>query len=151
LLYSRDFYALARQRLAAGGILQQWLYDGDDADHAAVTRALLAVFPYVRVYRSMWGGHSYHFLASMSPIDERNAQQLLAPMPATAIADMMEWGPAKTPEEQFDLLLSREVTPQSLIAPAPGTPELQDDRPINEYNRLRTIFPGKGLGAAPAL
>ncbi len=150
LLYSRDFYALARQHLAAGGILQQWLYDGDDADHAAVTRALLAVFPYVRVYRSMWGGHSYHFLASMSPIDERNAQQLLAPMPATAIADMMEWGPAKTPEEQFDLLLSREVTPQSLIAPAPGTPELQDDRPINEYNRLRTIFPGKGLGAAPA-
>ena len=76
-------------------------------------------------------------------------QQLLARMPARRVADMMEWGPAKTPQEQFDLLLSREVTPQSLIAPAPGTPALQDDRPINEYYRLRAIFPGKGLWSGP--
>jgi len=149
LLYSRDFYALAKQHLAAEGILQQWLYDGDDADHAAVTRALLDVFPYVKVYRSMWGDRSYHFLASMSPIPDRNAKQLLARMPGKAIADMMEWGPARTPEEQFDLLLSRQVTPQSLIALAPRTPDLQDDRPINEYNRLRTMFPAKGFGAVP--
>jgi len=147
LLYSREFYELAKQHLAAGGILQQWLYDGDDADHAAVTRALLDVFPYVRVYRSMWGGPSYHFLASMAPIPQRDAGQLLARMPQQAVADMMEWGPAKTPEGQFDLLLSREVTPQSLIAPAPRTPALQDDRPINEYNQLRTTFPGKVFGA----
>jgi spermidine synthase len=150
LLYSRDFYALAKQHLAAGGILQQWLYDGDDADHAAITRALLDDFPYVRVYQSMWGDRSYHFLASMSPIPDRNAEQLLARMPANAIADMMEWGPAKTPEKQFDLLLSREVTPQSLIALAPRTPDLQDDRPINEYNLLRKMFPGKVFGAVPA-
>lgn len=150
LLYSRDLYALAKQHLAAGGILQQWLYDGDDADHAAITRALLDDFPYVRVYQSMWGDRSYHFLASMSPIPDRNAEQLLARMPANAIADMMEWGPAKTPEKQFDLLLSREVTPQSLIALAPRTPDLQDDRPINEYNLLRKMFPGKVFGAVPA-
>ena len=125
-------------------------FDGDDADDAAVTRALLDVFPYVRAYRSMLGDPSYHFLASMSPIPDRDAQQLLARMPAKAIADMMEWGPAKTPEEQFDLLLSREVTPQSLIALAPRTPDLQDDRPINEYYRLRRMFPAKVFGAAAA-
>ena len=70
---------MAKQHLAPGGILQQWLYDGDDADHAAVTRALLDIFPYVRVYRSMWGGPSYHYLASMTPIPERNAAAVAGP------------------------------------------------------------------------
>ena len=40
LLYSQDFYAVAKQRLEPGGILQQWLPEGDDPTQAAVARAI---------------------------------------------------------------------------------------------------------------
>jgi spermidine synthase/MFS family permease len=141
LLYSRDFYTVASQHMTAGAILQQWLFGGDDADRAAVTRALTDVFPYVRVYRSMEGGDNYHFLASMSPVSEFTAPELVARTPKAAITDMMEWGPAKTPKEQYDGLVSQEVSAKRLIAPAANTPPLQDNRPINEYYWLRTNHP----------
>ena len=141
LLYSRDFYAVAKQHMSSGGILQQWLYDGDDVDRAAVTRALTDEFPYVRVYQSLEGGANYHFLASMSPIAELKAQELVARTPQGALTDMMEWGPAKTPEEQYGLLVSRELSPQKMMVGAPNAPALQDDRPINEYYWLRTRHP----------
>ena len=141
LLYSREFYALARQHMTTQGILQQWLYSGDDADRAAVTRALTEVFPYVRAYRSMDGERNFHYLASMSPITDFSADQLVARTPKQAAIDMMEWGPGRTPLEQYGLLTSREVSPESLIAPATQTPPLQDDRPINEYYWMRTTHP----------
>ncbi len=143
LLYSREFYTLAREHLAAGGILQQWLYGGDGADKASATRALMEAFPYVRVYGAVSEVTGYHYLASMSPIPERTSRELVARMPPSAITDMMEWGPSTTPQEQFDLMLSGEMTTDQLIALAPATPPLQDDRPINEYYLLRT--PGNDL------
>jgi spermidine synthase len=141
LLYSRDFYVLAKQHLAPGGILQQWFFFGDNADRAAVTRALTDVFPYVRVFQSMWGDPSFHLLASDSPILDRTATDLVTRTPPAAIKDMMEWGPGKTPQEQYELLLSRERSPQQFIARSPGTPALDDDHPINEYFRIRQSFP----------
>ena len=141
LLYSRDFYALARQHMTPGGILQQWLFYGDNADRAAVTRALMDVFPYVKAYQSMTGEPCFHFLASQSPIAERSAPELVSQMPAMAIMDMMEWGPGRTPAEQLNMLLHHETDPQRFIAIAPNTPALNDDRPINEYDWLRTTHP----------
>ena len=139
LLYSQDFYEVAKERLVPGGILQQWLPDGDDATQAAVARALKNSFPYIRVFRGMegWG---WHFLASERPIPVRSAAELVAAMPSGAVRDMMEWGPAPTPVEQVGLLLSHEVQLEPMIALSPATPALQDDRPINEYFLLRTPF-----------
>lgn len=147
LLYSEDFYAVARQRLRPGGILQQFLPDGvndanDDALKASVTRALRNSFPYVRIFP--WNGRQgWHFLASAQPIPIRTAAELVARMPRGAVTDMMEWGPAKTPDQQFEILLSREIRPEQMIALSPNTPALQDDRPINEYYFLR--HPGSVL------
>ena len=139
LLYSQDFYAVARQRLRPGGILQQWLPEGDNADQSAVARALKDSFPCVRVYHSVEHG-GWHYLASESPIPLRTSEELVARMPPAAVTDMMEWGPAKTPAAQFDRVLSNEITLDQLIALSPSTPALQDDRPINEYFLLRTPF-----------
>ena len=150
LLYSRDFYQLAKQRLRPAGILQQWLPpEGDPADQAAIARALTEVFPYVRVYGSVDGG-GFHYLASMNPIPERSAGELVARMPAGAVADMMEWGPAPTPTQQFDLMLSSQATPAALMARSPHTPALQDDRPVNEYYLLRDFFSQKQAVAQAA-
>ncbi len=139
LLYSEEFYAIARERLGAGGILQQWLpAESDHQVQASVARALRNSFPYVRVFESI--EHSgWHFLASMRPIPTRSAAELIARMPASAVGDMMEWGPAKTPEQQFDRVLSIETTTGQMIARSPTTPALQDDRPINEYFLLRLL------------
>src|SRR5271166_669923 len=144
LLYSRDFYEVARQRLRPGGILQQWLPpEGDAEDQAAIARALMEVFPYVRVYGSVFV-KGFHYFASTSPIPERNAEELVARMPAGAVADMMEWGPSATPVQQFRLMLSNPASAAELIARSPNTPALQDDRPVNEYYLLREFFPKNG-------
>jgi spermidine synthase len=139
LLYSQNFYALARQRLQPGGILQQWLPEADDPTQAAVARAIKTSFPYVRVFRGIegWG---WHFLASERPIPIRTAAELVARMPPGAVTDMMEWGPAPTPEQQMNLLLDHSSSTDAIIALSPLTPTLTDNRPINEYFLLRTPF-----------
>ena len=136
LLYSREFYAVAKKRLRPDGILQQWLPGGELDVVASVTRALTESFPHVRVFHSLegWGGH---FLASRRPIDIPSASVLAARMPASAVADMLEWGPGQTAEEQLRLMLEREVPPASLIAFAPTAPSMSDNRPYNEYFFLR--------------
>jgi hypothetical protein len=50
---------------------------------------------------------------------------------------MMEWGPAATPDQQIDLMLSQELAVGELIGLSPCTPPLSDDRPVNEYDLLR--------------
>lgn len=142
LLYSQDFYAIARQRLGPGGILEQWLPvagEADDPTQAAVARAIKNSFPYVRVFRGMEGS-GWHFLASDRPIPIRTATELVARIPSTAVADMMEWGPASSPEQQMNLLLDHQSSIDAVIALSPATPTLTDDRPINEYFLLRNSF-----------
>ena len=110
---------------------------------ASVARALKNSFPYVYVFPSVIHV-GWHFFASDRPIPDQSAAELVARMPTNAVTDMMEWGPAKTPNEQFDLMLSGEMTTDQLIALAPATPPLQDDRPINEYY-LFEFTPGNDL------
>ena len=140
MLYSKEFYATVRQRLRPGGILQQWLPSGDVVVKASVARAIRESFPYVRVFGSVerWG---FHFLASEHPIPRRAAEELVQQMPASAVRDLMEWGPQPTPEGQFKTVLSQELSVEELISAAPGAPALQDDRPENEYYILRHVLP----------
>ena len=140
LLYSKEFYAIARQRLRPGGILQQWFPMGSDdpAIVASVAKALQQSFPYVRVFRSM-AGWGYHFLASDSPIPAYSAATLASHLPAAATEDLLEWGPASSAEEQFESLLKQELSMDDLIGKAPNVPALQDDRPVNEYFLMRRL------------
>jgi spermidine synthase len=136
LLYSIEFYAIIRQRLRPGGILQQWLPGGDAVVRASVARALKESFPYVRVFHSVegWG---YHFLASESPLPNPTAAELAQRLPARAASDLLEWGPETTPESQFADVLKREIPLDDLIAQAPTASALRDDRPVNEYYLMR--------------
>jgi spermidine synthase len=138
LLYSREFYALVRPRLAPGGILQQWLPAGDPETRVAVTRALLESFPYVRLFaydREI----GYHFLASDHPIPDRSPEELVQRMPPAAVADMMEWFHGVTPERLLLTILLVERSPGEIIAMSPHTPALWDDHPINEYFLIRYL------------
>ena len=136
LLYSKEFYAVVKTRLLPAGILQQWLPRSDDEVRASVARALAESFPYVRVFVSVegWG---LHFLASSQPIPVRTPQELAERMPATALRDLIEWGPEPTPEGNFSLVLNREQPLSQVIALSPQAPALIDDRPVNEFYGLR--------------
>jgi hypothetical protein len=138
LLYSKEFYAVAREHLRPGGILQQW-YPGspDSAIVASIAKALRESFPYVRAFGPVEGG--YHFLASMSPLPARSAADLASRLPASAAADLIEWGPAANADGEFARVLKQEVSLDSLIAPVAAIPALDDDRPVNEYFLLRYL------------
>jgi predicted membrane-bound spermidine synthase len=136
LLYSKEFYAIVKRHLRPDGILQQWIPYGDPQVMSSVTKALKQSFPYVRSFVSVegWGNH---YLASMSPLPDISPSVLVSRMPAKAVADMLEWGPASSPEQQFALVLDHPVALESLIEKAPDINAMEDDRPVNEYYYLR--------------
>jgi spermidine synthase len=136
LLYSREFYSAAQERLRPDGILQQWFPGGDLMTTVAIARALKESFPYVRAFVSVegWG---MHYLASRQPIPDRSAADLAKRMPANAAADLVEWGPFPTAEQQFAAVLKKEVSIDHILAANPDVPTMRDDRPVNEYYMLR--------------
>jgi spermidine synthase len=136
LLYSREFYSAAEKRLRPDGILAQWFPGGDLMTTVAIARALKESFPYVRAFTSIegWG---IHYLASRQPIPNRSAAELAKRMPASAAADLVEWGPFPTAELQFVAILKQEVSIDRILAANPDAPTMRDDRPVNEYYMLR--------------
>jgi predicted membrane-bound spermidine synthase len=141
LLYSEEFYSVLRTRLRPGGILQQWVPDEPDEDRVepAMAHALVRSFPHVRMFGSVEGwGH--HYLASDRPIPMETAASLAGRLPPAAARDLVEWGPWRTPQEQFQAVVGQERDIQRFIASAPHLPSLQDDRPVNEYFLLRELI-----------
>jgi hypothetical protein len=140
LLYSTEFYRVAKKHLKPHGILEQWLpaYSGDALLRSSVAQSIKLSFAHVRAFRSMegWG---FHFLASDWPIPDRDAQDLARQLGMKAAADFVEWGPEATPLGQFNLLLNSEFGVDSLIAISPTAPALRDDRPTNEYFATRYL------------
>ena len=137
LLYSTEFYEIAKRHLAPGGILQQWLPGGEIRNFQAVTGSLVQAFPYVRVFTGI-NGTGCHYLASLTPLPNLDARQLSARLPPAAKADFVEWSPGATPEELFRKLLEGEMPPSSLINPKVDR-RIEDDRPYNEYYLLRRL------------
>jgi len=147
LLYSEEFYRVARHRLAPGGILQQWIpttMEDDPVDMSAAARSLQNSFPYVRAFGDEFG---VHFLCSDRPLPDRSASELFSRMPHAAVEDLSEWEDDGNPDEtaslQLSTLLQHELSIDKLVAASPRTPALSDDRPINEYYAFRQWRAGK--------
>ena len=138
LLFSREFYDLAKQHLKPGGILQMW-FPGDNeiATDQAVIRSIYESFPYVRCFPSVegWG---LHMLASMEPIEKLDAGQLAARMPDRARQDLLEWNASKDAPAYLGQVLTNEYSVQSLLN---SNAEIQvtDDKPFNEYFLIRRL------------
>lgn len=139
-LYSRDFYDTLQLRLAEGGILHHWFPEGETRILVGITNALTDAFPHVRVYRSMedWG---YHFLASMTPIEENpTPESIVKKFPPSARVDMMEWNKDDDLSEIVTKMLASSFDAKAYIAKEFNNRRdimITDDRPINEYYKLR--------------
>jgi spermidine synthase len=143
LLYSREFYAIIRQHLNPGAIVQVWLpasLDEPSATQASVARALLDSFPYVRAYESIeeWGTH---FLVSLEPLPPITGGPLPQALPPAASSDLVEWEEDATPADLLAKVFSQEERIEDFLKLGPNLPAIQDDRPVNEYFLLREYWP----------
>jgi len=138
LLYSKEFYELARQHLKPDGILQIWFPGGPLSTAQAIVRSLEESFPHVRCFDGVndWGTH---FLASEQPIETVTTEKMAARMPATARMDLMEY----MDTARFPTLpdyLKKVVSQETIISHALNPDlkiEISDDHPFNEYFLLR--------------
>jgi len=137
LLFSREFYALARQHLNPGGILQMWYPGGDYATTRAVLQSIKESFPYADSFRSVegWG---LHLIASSEPIGPLDGEQLAAHMPESAKMDLMEWSSTKDAAVALRLVVTNGVPQDKFVALNPRI-QVTDDRPFNEYFLLRRL------------
>ncbi len=135
LLYSPEFYRIAKQHLATNGILMQWCPGGEKRIIQAATRSLTEEFPHVRAFRSVqnWG---FHLIASPAPLDLPDARRLAAVLPDAARRDLRELPPYREAEDYFAGLLGREIPLANMLHADPAV-RITDDRPFNEYYLLR--------------
>ena len=82
-----------------------------------------------------------HFLASHRPLPPLSPAEAAGRLPPAAVLDLIEWGPGRSAEEQFQLVLGREFSPVALLRLDSSAAALHDDRPVNEYYLLRRVFP----------
>jgi len=137
LLYSQEFYALAKSRLKEDGILQAWVPGGENSVIQAAIRSLISVFPYVRCFGSVehWG---LHLLASMEPIERQPVQVLAARMPTNATSDLLEWADKTNVVSYLDNVISQELPVDELLN-SNFDLRITDDSPYNEYFFLRRL------------
>jgi spermidine synthase len=138
LLYSKEFYDLARQHLQPGGILQIWFPGGPLSMAQAIVRSLYESFAHVRCFDGVddWGTH---FLASDQPIEMGTTGQMAARMPAPARQDLAEYmNTNRYPALPAYLLkVVSQETPVSHALNPDLHFEISDDQPFNEYFLLR--------------
>ncbi len=139
LLYSDGFYTAVKNRLADGGIVQQWIPGGEPPIQQAFARSFVNAFPYVIALHSFedWGTH---LIGSMTPIDLPTTKVLASRIPKPAQADLNEWMASKDTENFLKLILSKQVSVQSLLNQDERI-AITDDHPFNEYYALRRTFP----------
>jgi spermidine synthase len=128
-LYSRDFYELARRRLADGGLLAQWwpIATQNDEDSQSLVRSMLDVFPHVTLWTTEV--HEMMLIGSMEPVTldfSRISGRFRTPSIAAALQEV---GINTT----ADLLATYITDRAGLERYAGSAPPVTDDRPRIEY------------------
>lgn len=112
-VYSRDFFRLVRDRLAPGGVFQQWVqfHHLDPLDILRILNTLRQVFPHVTLWRS--GGQGM-LVASLEPIraDYPSVMRLTA---AASVQPALDSLPLRHPLALFGDLLLDEAQVDSAI------------------------------------
>ncbi len=141
LLHSKEFLETVKSRLKKGGILQFWYLGSDVATNDAFARAICMTFPYIKIFAAPPPGpYGHYFVASMEPINVLPVNEMLAKMPPTAKADMMEWAPAGMSIENYAASVFKDGDYYNMPNPNKRI-FLTDDTPFNEYYIMRHTFP----------
>jgi spermidine synthase len=141
-LYSREFYAGARSRLAPKGLISQWLpvFDVSEQVVLSMTRAFLDVFPNA----VLLSGANMNLLL-VAANDERTE------VDPARVAEALGRAPAVQADlDRLDLGTLREIVgtflaPAAALAAATrGVVPVTDDRPLQEYGKRSLVDFGEG-------
>jgi spermidine synthase len=135
LLYSEEFYELAKKHLQTNGILQAWFPGGNTRTGQAVLRSLQRSFPHLRCFRSP-AGAGMLVLASMEPINPLTPSQVALAMPNAAADDLLEWSSSRDLADYLAQVVAQEFEIEQELDPDPRI-RITDDHPYNEYFLLR--------------
>ena len=135
-LYSLEYFALARSRLAAGGFMTYWLpvYQMDAAEMRAIIGGFCAAFEDC----SLWTGHGLEWILvgtrdAQGPVSaERFAAQWRDPVVAVRLRE----AGLDDPSQLGALFLADAPALRSIVA---GAPPLDDDHPYRLSPRMRSI------------
>lgn len=138
LLYSTDFYKIAKLRLKDNGILMQWIPTDSGNTLSSMAKSIQLSFPYVKVFHSVGDVQGYHFLASKNPIPEIDIDKSINKIPRSAQNDLLEWSNSdESTETIFRALQSNETEINNLINI--NSEPITDNDPKNEYFILKTL------------
>lgn len=137
LLYSEEFYRLAKLRLKPGGLIQQWIAAADPHDRRSALNAILHQFRNVRAFWSPDLNCAIHVIASDAELPVPTKEEIEERIPPAAAKDLLEWYDGDTVSSAMERILRNEFNPRPY---AEGTPSLSDDWPTNEYFFVRRRF-----------
>lgn len=134
-LFTREFFASARARLAPGGIICQWAnaYNISEADLKSIVATFTSVFPEGTVW--LVGGDDVLMLASLEPIDGRLTRLAANMHRPEAAADLASVGVV----DPFSILSLYVGGPGELGAYTAGAPLFDDDRMTLEFTAPREL------------
>jgi spermidine synthase len=136
LLYSEEFYTLAKEHLNQNGIVATWVpADASPDSRAAILRSLVNSFSFVRCFVSV-DNMGMHMLSSQQPIANISTKEIASRMPAAAAIDLLEWERSETVVDYIQQVLGNEMPVQWTLKPQAQI-RITDDQPYNEYFWLR--------------
>jgi spermidine synthase len=127
-LYAREYYELARESLAEGGLMVQWACGRNEAEYKMIMRTFLAAFPAA----TLFGDHNLHLMVgSRAPLRIRQEdfeRKLRDPRWREVLAGLEI--------ESFAALRARFIATKGVMQRFVGDGAvLTDDRPLVEFYR----------------
>lgn len=146
-LFTREFFAGARDRLAPGGIMCQWAnaYNISDVDLRAIAATFTSVFPHGTVW--LVGGDDVLFVGSETPLDSRLAN-VARHWNRPGVADDLAKVSVLDP---FSILSLFVGGPAELSRYSGGAAPFTDDRMTLEFSAPRELHRRSGGKNASAL
>jgi spermidine synthase len=138
-LFTQEFYQLAKRRLAAGGLMAQWLqlYGITPADVKLVLKTFHAQFPHVSVWSTLQG--DLLLIGSTAP-HQRTYEQLAARMALPAVREGLATVRVTTPEVLLRSFLFSSPELEQLTADVRWVHE--DDQPWLEFSAPKALYLG---------
>jgi spermidine synthase len=140
-LFTREFFTLARARLAPGGLICQWAnaYNISDRDLRAIVATFLSVFPHGTAW--LVGADDVVLLASDGPLDDR-LQNIAAHWRRPGVSEDLATVAAAEPFSLWSLFVAG---PEELRQYAEQSEVLTDDRMTVEFSGPREVR-GRTIG-----
>ena len=136
-LFSREFYQLARQRLAEGGIMVQWVHGYNLFPEALrmVMNTFRGVFPHSTLWRTIQG--DYLLVGTFSPLAVEYGQLEQRISASASLRDDLASLRLELPVDLLPLFVLDE---DGLARFADGAAENTDDRPLLEFSAPLALY-----------